>query len=244
MILIGIIYRTQYKIRNKISNAFTVDSIKQETSDTYTLNLKSKKPFDFKAGQFCFLRINKNRLYARHPFTVSSAPNDNVTSFTIKHAGRFTETARTLKTGEKISVEGPFGVFIPKPDKDLVFIAGGVGITPFMSILKDRINNNSNQNITLIYCSRGKDDIIFKNEIDSINKSWFKKIYVLNSTDGALFPCEQGYISNKIIEKYVNNIQNSLYYICGPEKMKNSAKKILGDLKVDKSSIFTEDFFW
>ncbi len=241
LITIGIIYRTRYKIITARTTKFFVKDVKMETSDTFTLTVKGNKPF--KAGQFCFLRLNKNKLHARHPFTISSIPGDDL-SFTIKLAGRFTQTAKDLKEGDEIFIDGPFGNFTPKPEKDLVFIAGGVGITPFMSIIRDHLKNNIKQNITLIYGSRSQSDIIFREELDNINTEWFKKVYMLNDISNLTIQCEQGYISKDIIKKYVNNPNDSLYYICGPERMKDSSKKVLNDIGVKYKNIFIEDFFW
>jgi Na+-transporting NADH:ubiquinone oxidoreductase subunit NqrF len=56
--------------------------------------------------------------------------------------------------------------------------------------------------------------------------------------------CEQGYISQDIIKKYVTNPNDSLYYICGPERMKDTAKKVLKDVGIKNKNVFVEDFFW
>ena len=241
LVITGIIYRTRYKIIAAKTTKFFVKDVKMETADTFTLTIKGNK--EFKAGQFCFLRLNKNKLYGRHPFTVSSAPDDDF-KFTIKLAGRFTQTAKDLKEGDEIFIDGPFGKFIPEPNKDLVFIAGGVGITPFMSILRDHIKRGVKQNITLIYGSRSQNDIIFHNELENIKDEWFKKVYMLNDIANLTIECEQGYITKDIINKYVKNVNNSLYYICGPERMKETAKKVLKDMGVKWKNIFVEDFFW
>lgn len=244
LIIIGILYRTMYKLKAKKTSKFYIKSLTQKTHDTFTLTVKGSK--DFIAGQFCFLRLNKNKLYARHPFTISSAPGEDL-SFTIKLAGRFTQIAKDLKDGDEIFIDGPFGNFIPKPEKDLVFIAGGVGITPFMSILKDHVNKNIDQNITLIYGSRTENDIIFKKEFDTINTPWFKKLYLLSlvESDAVLSPnCEKGFINKDVLERYVKNTKGSLYYICGPEIMKDNAKKLLKASGVPSAQVYVEDFFW
>lgn len=244
MIIIAIIYRTRYKIITARSTKFLVKDVTKETENTFTLNIKLDKPFNFKAGQFCFLRLKTNKLYARHPFTISSAPGDDILSFTIKLAGRFTKTAIQLKENDEIFIDGPFGNFIPKTEKDLVFIAGGVGITPFMSIIRDRLKKDIKQNITLIYGSRTESDIIFKNEIESIDKEWFKKVYMLNDISNLTIRCEQGYITKDTIKKYITKPDDSLYYICGPEIMKDTSKKVLKDMGIKSRDIFIEDFFW
>lgn len=246
-IIIGVIYRTNYKLKQRYAGKFYVQGIKNETKDTFTLTLKSEKTSLFKAGQFCFLRLNKNKLYARHPFTISSSPKEDKLRFTVKLKGIFTKALSELKRGEEIMVDGPFGIFtIEDCDKDLVFIAGGVGITPFMSIIKDKIENNKTQNIILLYGSKTKEDVIYKEQLDNIKKDWFKKVYILSddSSFSETREYETGHINEEIIEKYVRNINNSLFYICGPELMKNSIRAALNKLKVKKRNIVVEDFFW
>lgn len=244
LIIIAIVYRTAYKLRSIKTSTYKVKSVVMETSDTFTLTLDHGK--EFVAGQFFFLRINKNKLYARHPFTISSAPGNDL-AFSIKLAGRFTQTAKDLKPGDEVFVDGPFGNFIPVPEKDLVFVAGGVGITPFMSILRDHVAKGITQNITLIYGSKTEADIIFKKEIDAITAPWFKKVYLLSQVaEGVSLPetCERGFICKDVLERHVSNIKGSLYYICGPEIMKNGTKKLLKEKGVPGGQVFVEDFFW
>ena len=242
-IIIGIIYRTYYKLKQR-KNKFYVKNIKWETKDTFTLTLKSDNKLNFKAGQFCFLRLDKDKLYARHPFTISSSPDENTLDFTMKITGRFTKIASQLKKGEEVIVEGPFGIFtieeIPK-DKDIVFIAGGVGITPFISIIKDHLKTGEKQNILLLYGARTSESIIFKNYLENIKEKWLKKIYVLSQEEHEI--CEKGYIDKRIIEKYVKNM-DLLFYICGPEPMKRLCKKELRELGFKKENIIIESFFW
>lgn len=243
-VLVGIIYRTQYKLKNLKGRQFKVVGITRETPDTFTITLSSEKRFNFQPGQFCFLRINKNKLYARHPFTISSAPHEDVISFTIKIAGRFTKTAEALQKGDEVLVDGPFGKFIPKEEGGLVFIAGGVGITPFLSVLKDRIRRNIKQKIILFYSSKKESDIIFKKDLDQINEDWFRVIYILRGDSHPSFESENGYIDEEMLAKYIKNPEEFSYYICGPEKMKSSMWNILKKIGVKSKNIFTEDFFW
>jgi len=243
-IIFGIIYRTKYKIKQR-KNKFYVKKVKWETKDTFTLILRHNQKFKFKAGQFCFLRLNKDKLYARHPFTISSSPKEKDLQFTIKLKGRFTKSASKLKEGEEVMVGGPFGIFTIKDySKNIVLIAGGVGITPFFSIIKYHMHMNKSQNILLLYGSRTKEDIIFKKELDDISKKWFMKKYILSENESYPKICESSYIDKILIKKHVNNIKSALFYICGPEQMKNCVKKALAELGVKKNNIIIEDFFW
>ena len=243
-IIIGVIYRTYYKVRHRKFKCY-IKEIKWETPEVFTLKLRPNKRLHFKPGQFCFLRINKDKLYARHPFTISSSPEENTLDFTIKITGRFTKIASQLKEGEEVIVDGPFGIFTIKNNvKNLVFIAGGVGITPFISILKDYVHKNKTQNILLLYGSKTKTNIIFENELDNIKEAWFKKVYILSNDEASFGMCERGYIDVAMLKKYVHDVRNNLFYICGPETMKDCVKKALIHLGVRKENIMIEDFFW
>src|SRR3989344_1417033 len=238
LIIIGIVYRTNYKIK-QLSNKFLVKEIKKETEDTFTMVLEAKNNFLFKAGQFCFLRINKNRLYARHPFTISSSHNEKDLSFTIKLKGRFTQEALNLKKGEEVIVEGPFGIFTldKAEEKDIVFIAGGIGITPFMSMIKSNLHSNIKRNITLFYCSKTIKGTIFKKELDNIEENWLNKVYIVSKDECQGNVKEKGIISKELIKKYTDNIDNSVFYICGPEQMKKYVIKELKKLGIKKENI-------
>jgi len=91
---------------------------------------------------------------------MSSSPHERNICFTIKNTGRFTKTTLNLKAGEEVIVDGPFGIFALKDNgKDSVFIAGGVGITPFFSMIKDNLFKEKKRDILLIYGSKTKEDI-------------------------------------------------------------------------------------
>ena len=155
----------------------------------------------------------------------------------------FTKAAKSLKEGEEVIVDGPFGIFtVNYWNQPLVLIAGGVGITPFFSIIKDSINKKRSRDIVLLYGSRNKEEIIFQKELDSIDRKWFRKVYVLSGQKADGF--ERGKIDKDLIQKYVKDIDNALFYICGPEGMKDSVQSALMELGVKSRRILIEDFFW
>jgi len=242
-IIMGIIYRTYYKIKQR-ENKFYVKEVKMETKDTFSLILKPNKKFNFKAGQFCFLRLNKDRLYARHPFTISGSPDEEDLHFTIKLNGEFTKIALELKKGEEVIVEGPFGIFTldEAEEKEIVFIAGGVGITPFISMIKSNLYSSIKKNIALFYCSRTLKGTIFKKELDNIKEDWLKKVYIFSEDECQGY--EKGVINKSFISKYVKDINNSVFFICGPEQIKKCVINELKGLGIRKENIIVEDFFW
>lgn len=245
-VIIAIAYRTIHKIRKMREGHFEVRDLVKETGDVFTVAVKPPEGFCFKAGQFCFLRIDKGRLYARHPFTISSAPHEEMLRFTIKDTGAFTKEAGKLKKGDAISVEGPYGRFYLRDNKkDLIFIAGGVGITPFLSLLKDVLQNDRrSRNISLIYGSQKAVDIIAKGFLDCLPEQGIKLTYVLSQEERLEEGFAKGRINETIISENVRDIDNTLFYICGPAAMKDALKKILLAMGARKKDIIVEDFFW
>lgn len=243
-IILGAIYRMRYKlIQRKFKSK--IKKITWENYNTFSIEIKTNKKMGFKPGQFCFLRIEKKGLFARHPFTISSPPQQDTLNFTIKLAGRFTKTAAGLKKGDEIIVEGPFGTFtINDKEKKLIFIAGGVGITPFRSMIKS-LNYQNKQQITLFYFCRTKKDILFKKELDTAKRKNLKIIYAIsreNPANGSRI--EHGRINKKMLQKHAPEIHFSDIYICGPDGMKRETLKILKEIGVENKDIYKEDFFW
>lgn len=249
LFLAGIVYRTGYKIKQRLRDKFFVKGIKKEAKGVFTLILTSKSKLLFKPGQFCFLRLNRKGLHARYPFTISSSSDERDLKFTIKLKGRFSREAQNLKKGEEVIVEGPFGIFtmednVEENQKDIIFIAGGVGITPFFSMIKQNLISRDKKNIFLFYCSRKFNEIIFKKELDSIKTDWLKKVYIIgdeNSQD----KCERGFICRELIAKYLNknSLNNAVFFICGPEAMIKHAKGVLSNLGVKSERIVSENFW-
>lgn len=240
IIPLGAVYRFSYKIRQR-KNKFKVAWLKWETKDTFTVALESSNKMGFKPGQFCFLRLKS--LYTRHPFTISSAPSSRYLEFTIKLQGRFTKAVSALKKGDGVFVEGPFGAFIMDDSaKKHVFISGGVGITPFMSMIRAMRGGKKKKDIVLVYGSKNYKDIIFRKELDSMKK--LKKLYVLSDEDKDYGVCRKGYVDEKIIKGHVDDISGCVFYICGPEPMKRCVKEALSNMGVERRDIKIEDFFW
>lgn len=244
--VLGIIYRTQYKLRNFLKKKPRIKQIKKETHDTFTLIIKKPRNFNYEAGQFCFLKLNKNKLYARHPFTISSAPHQENLEFTIKNTGRFTETAQNLKKNSKIKIEGPYGLFVPEKNKNLLLVAGGVGITPFISIIKDHTHKKSKTKITLLYASKTQKDIIFKKELDVLlrkNKN-LKVVHFLSRENKKGYEQrlqEKNFLKNTDLSK--RNQKKTLLMMCGPEDLKRKIKKILKEKNI-RIKQKEESFFW
>lgn len=227
--------------------SFEVSDIKQETYDTYTLTFEPKdgEPIYRKPGQFMFLKLIRSAGASEiHPFTISASPSKtNILQATIKQSGNFTNTIDQTKPGDIGKIEAPFGRFSYMYDNPakILFIAGGVGITPIMSMIRCLRDTEDNRPVTLLYGNKSEKDIIFGREIEELPDN-FKTVHILSNASES-WEGERGFITAEIIEKYAGDmLDNAHIYLCGPPVMMDKVIKALYELKVTDNRIHYERF--
>ena len=225
-------------------------SVKDETWDVKTFKLKRPADLTFVSGQYCTISFidNPNFLGESRPFTFSSSPTEKeYFTLTIKKMHEFTTLLFELKQGDYLLVDGPFGVKLNFDDtiKDkIIFIAGGSGITPFMSALRYAADKKITNEIYLFYSNKTRADIIFHDEITRIayNHKNFKFIHTITTDTCSGDIPECGRIDKAMIEKYVLNPKEYIYYVCGPPFMTDAMKTMLTSLGIKDSKIRIEDW--
>ena len=156
-------------------NICTVIKVEPENQEINSLYLQAEgDAFSARtAGQYASIRTVRPEGWSEpHPFTLSGAPEDPYIRMTIKKEGSFTSAIPNLKPGDQVKCMGPLGVFCMDIDTKpaIVLIAGGVGITPFLSVLRHFRNKRLANAVTLFWVNRGKDDIICSDEIKAMTK--------------------------------------------------------------------------
>ena len=239
MAFIGIIawiYRAfLYNIFNKKLD-YTVTSVNNFENDITEIVLKhADKQLAFNAGQFAFVAYDGANNNEPHPFTISNHPSDGFLRFTVKALGDYTADLQTsLKEGTKATLQGSFGRFNFKKakHKKQIWLAGGIGITPFLSFLREV---NTDYDITLVWSVQSVEEANYKNEIESITAQKNNINFVLWDTD------TKGYFS--IGKKYKSaTIKEHSIFICGPEVMRESYIKQLLEKGVSIQDIHYEEF--
>lgn len=239
MALIGILawfYRAfLYNLFNKKLD-YEVSAVKQFDNDIVEVQLEPKAAqLKFEAGQFTFVSfkgINRNEA---HPFTISSHPSNNKLRLTIKSLGDYTSGIQNaVKTGMSAKIQGTFGLFNYKiaKHKEQLWLAGGIGITPFLSFIKEV---DSNVKVHLVWSVTSVEHANYKDEIEQIVMKKTNVNFVL--WDSAT----KGYFQ---IEKMFNikSLKNHSVYICGPEVMRESYIKQLLEKGVSIKDIHYEEF--
>jgi ferredoxin-NADP reductase len=153
-----------------------------------------------------------------------------------------------LEVRTKLKVKGPNGKFILHEDfsKSAVFLSGGIGVTPFRSMIKYATDKNLPIKIEMFDSNRNEQNILFKNDFDdwaSTNEN-LEIIYTLTDEVGYDWKGEQGKIDRAMLTKYlgVNEFENSIFYICGPPAMLKAMTDLLLDTQIPKERIKVEEF--
>lgn len=186
----------------------------------------------------------------RRPFTISSSPTEKgfVTVTTRIGPSPFKQTLSSLEAGTKISAKAPFGNFVLPPDtsKPVVMLAGGIGITPFRSMIKFACDTKLPLSITLLYSNRTPDDIPFKTECDILCNlnHYFKPIYTITEAESSAAKWNGlvGFIDEKMIRENVSDLENSIFYVCGPPVMVEAMQETLKRMEIPDERIRIEKF--
>lgn len=194
--------------------------------------VKKNEDIKFRPGQFAFISIDSEK--DEHPFSVWNIEANNL-KIGFKVIGDFTNKLSKLKSGSIISIHGPFGVFGNDINftSNVVFISAGIGITPFLLLLK---NLDSKINLTYINTMHSTDSKIFINEIE-------KELKTRNNTKYINLFSDTGQRTNfDFLQKNIDIKKDSKFYICGPLPFMKTVSKYLSLLGVKKSKIAFEDF--
>lgn len=225
-----------------------------ETSAVQTFRLMTEDggllPFRWQPGQYLTLALQTPAGLKRRSYTIASSPNQNrYLELTIKREGTGSGSAflhDDVREGDVLSVIGPQGnfTFTGIEADNLVMIAGGVGITPMMSKLRNLAESSWRHSITLIYCVQTLDDVIFRDELQSLQKRHANfYLHILPTVqDNPADEAVSGFLTHEKISKFAPNIPKARVHLCGPGPMMNAVISMLRDLGVADDDVFTETF--
>lgn len=237
--IIAYLYRAIFARLLVKSYKYTVKNIVSLPDKTWEIEFQpSKNEMQFVAGQFVFLTLYNNNLSKEsHPFSISSASGHSL-KIAIKELGDYTSKLSNIKIGDLAKIEGPFGVFNFKnhSNKKQVWIAGGVGITPFLGMLRSITEEDSDYEIDLYYSVKDEDCLCFKNEIEEIGKKYPNININLWNTK------ERNFLNAESIKTEVNDLFEKDILICGPPVMMGSLKNQFLKMGIHKNNIYTEEF--
>jgi ring-1,2-phenylacetyl-CoA epoxidase subunit PaaE len=221
-------------IDNTKYKKLTINNLVKETNETVSIYFKptDQNFYDYQAGQHLTVRVKvKGRTHNRC-FSLSSTPGDDFLRITVKLKGEVSHWFyNEARIGDTIESLYPVGDFKANKSENYVMVAGGSGITPLYSMIKDILHKNPKADIKLLYANKSENSIIFKNEIDALTKQYPN------------FECQHFLSGQKRIgleDLDVNSGAN--YYVCGPDSLKESVFDNLHLAGINKNNIHTEHF--
>lgn len=224
------------------------DHYVDEAANIRTFYFRPEKPVHYTAGQYTELKLphaNPDKRGTKRWFTISSAPDGEFLTITTKYAGdkdssSFKKAMFKLKPGTEVHLADPMGDFVlPKLiQTPLVFVAGGIGVTPFHSILDWLAGTGEKRPIKLLYGVRKEDEIVFQ---ETFRKAGVEPTVVV-SDPSASWGGERGRLSADLIIGLEHPSDDTLVYLSGPEPMVQALEKDLYKHGLGKHQVVTDEF--
>jgi predicted ferric reductase len=232
------------------SPRWKVIDIESVGANDFRIDLKpEKKPhFSYMPGQFAFLSFDALSISKEaHPFTLSSTPTRPETvQFIVRDRGDWTHRLNTIRKGDRAFIEGPYGRFSHRllpTRKDIIMIAGGIGITPMLSMLRYQYDYKDSRRITLIWSNQTRAHLFAQEELNAIrtrltNFTWLPIFTREKGEDGQMGRLDQVMLKHTLR----GGRMESAIFLCGPPPMMNVVQADLIRIGFPKSSIHTEAF--
>jgi predicted ferric reductase len=231
---------------------FTVKKVEPAGKDAHAVELlpPGGEMFPYAPGQFAFVTFLSGALpVERHHWTLSSTPTrPEACTMTIKCSGDFTSLLGRLKAGDKAVVDGPYGLFSMqahnlRPDDELVMIAGGIGITPMLSMLRYMADTGDGRKVSLVWSNRTEADILCRDEIEGMKGKLhnFSVHHVLTRQKDS--EGRTGRLTQKTLVDLLSSCnREASVFVCGPPPMMDAARRYLERLGFKRSRIYMEKF--
>lgn len=243
-------------------DALKIVKVEKENDDTTSIffsgphmeRFKNRKP-----GQFASIRIYKDGAWSEpHPFTLSSSPSDETLRMTIKKSGEFTSSIPDIEPGTPIQCSGPYGQFCKDiaTNKEVVMIAGGVGITPFLSVLRQFRETAADNEVTLFWANKTPADAFAAKELEEFTRHLklsvvhvYSRVAPEGQTAAPVFTDnrpgkishEYGRLNQAIFLRHLTSPDAS-FYLCGPPAMQQTVLEELSRYGVDPGKVDKEAF--
>jgi predicted ferric reductase len=232
---------------------FLIEAVRRESPMVSTLVLKPRyrwqRGMKFAPGQFAWIRLNDSaRPWEDHPFTIASgAHRPRQLEFTIRHVGDFTRTIAALAPGRTVQVDGPYGSFSVdhRPSRSVLLIAGGVGLTPMMSILRTLDHRRDRRPVCLVVGARHLSDLLFRAELSALSERMQLRVLEVLSDPPDDWPGLRGRVDAEILAVALPTRRERTdvdVYICGSPPMVGGVLTGLQRLAVPPQRIHTEQF--
>ncbi|WMT92942.1 FAD-dependent oxidoreductase (plasmid) [Pelagibacterium sp. H642] len=221
----------------------------EETEGTTTFHFERPAGFQFKAGQAIYLTLpasigadNRGRM---RTFSLSSSPHDRDLTITTRVSdSAFKKALQALPLGTEIELSGPYGNMVLDERRPAVFIAGGIGITPFRSMIRDAIERGLRQRMVVFYSVRKAEDAAFVGELEALaeHNPRFELVPTITGPGEVPPGWQRGKVTNEMISRHAGDLADQTFYVAGPPKMVEGLKQMLLASGVATADFHIEEF--
>lgn len=220
---------------------YSVSAVAHPANNVVELTLEpDARPLVYRPGQFVYLTPRDKSLAAghaeEHPYTLSSAPGEPALRVAIKDLGDASRALQHVAAGTRVQIEGPYGDFFPDRVGKELWIAGGIGITPFLSRARHIAATGACTDVQLIYCVQDEPRALFLEELQQLADS------IEGFTLTMHFFYREGPLTADFIERHCEDVALRSAYICGPTPLITLARHLLPGAGVRHDRIHTEEF--
>ncbi len=225
-----------------------------ENDDVTSLVIETEdgSPMHHKPGQFASIRVMTDEGWSdAHPFTISCDAHDNRLRFTVKSIGDFTAQVRKLNAGTEVQCSDPLGVFCKdiENQENIVMIAGGVGITPFLSVLRTFRTDKARNKVMLFWSNKTLADAFAEQELIEISKELdltvvfllTREKHIPDPPEGGRVFYHEGRLEKDMLEEY-NVAPTASFYVCGPPAMQEAVLQMLQSCGISQERVQKEAF--
>lgn len=226
-------------------------SKKEVATDTMSFHFDKPEGFTFKAGQFAdFIQINPPETDTegdKRAFSLGAPFEEEIIFTTRMRDTAFKQNLKNMPIGTEVTLDGAYGSFTLHNNTKVpaVFLSGGIGITPVRSIILQATHDKTAHKIFLFYANKTSKDAAFLDELTEAQKANanFKLIASMTDSEGSKdWKGETGYFTKEMLQKYIGDLSQPIYYISGPASMVASIRKTLNEAGIDDDNIRTEEF--
>lgn len=232
-----------------LRHPYRVAQVREERAQVRTIVLEAVNHggLCFEPGQSVWLTLGRTPFSPRqHPFTVaSSAASPRRLEITVKELGDFTRDIGRTPPGTRAYLAGPYGAFgldveAPRP---LVCIAGGIGVTPMMSMLRTLRDRGDPRRVVLLYGSGSLDEVVFADELAELTRALNLRVVHVLASAPPEWTGEQGLITGDVLDRHADDmLDDAEIFVCGPEAMMNLVERALHARGVRRTRVHTEHF--
>jgi ferredoxin-NADP reductase len=217
-----------------------VTEVITNTPTVKTIVLKPETPIPFKPGQWIYIFADSDGERIKRPYSVASHPSNGTLNLCVKRIkdGFMSNFLCDIKEGTKMEIAGPFGLFtLKETDKDIVFVATGTGLAPFMSMIPELIEKGYKGNVTVVFGVRSHEEVLYEKEMKEFSEQINLKFVPVLSREE--WDGEIGHVQDALKKM---RLEDSNVYICGLIQMVTETRKLLEKMGLTKDQVHFENY--